>query len=155
MHEVKKMSPQTIVFCVFAREIVSENREANLDVLRLFNPDKMDMLVFTSYPYACGKTNPSNIPDDYYAIAANYMPGKPFGFSEIAWAALDTHGGEQAQANFIEQATTRLTRERGMNLHLFGWAWLHDLNANDRVGLITFSGSERQGYATWRTISGK
>ncbi|MGC8899121.1 MAG: hypothetical protein ACP5KP_01210, partial [Candidatus Micrarchaeia archaeon] len=62
--EVKKISPETKVFCVFAREIVSENREANLEVLRLFNPNKMDLLVFTSYPYALGKTDPSMIPDD-------------------------------------------------------------------------------------------
>jgi len=134
---VKKLSPETKVFCVFAREIVSENREAKLEVISLFNPDKMDLLVFTSYPYALGKTNPSMIPDDYYSKAADYMPGKPFGFSEIAWASLDALGGEQAQADFIVQATTRLTRDRGINLHLFGWSWLHDLNENDAVGLIT------------------
>jgi len=43
---VKELSPDTKVFCVFAREIVSENREANLDVLNLFNPNKIDILVF-------------------------------------------------------------------------------------------------------------
>jgi hypothetical protein len=99
---------------------VSENREATLEVLRYFNPDKMDLLVFTSYPYALGKTDPSMIPDDYYAKAANYMPGKPFGFSEIAWPSLNSLGGEQAQANFITQAVGRLTRDQGINLHLFG-----------------------------------
>jgi hypothetical protein len=153
--EVKKLSPETKVFCVFAREIVSENREANLEVLRLFNPNKMDLLVFTSYPYALGKTNPSKIPDDYYSKAANYMPGKPFGFSEIAWASLDALGGEQAQANFIVQATTRLTRDRGINLQLFGWSWLHDLNENDAVGLIKIDGTEKLGYTAWKNLSGK
>ncbi|GIV19680.1 MAG: hypothetical protein KatS3mg023_1431 [Armatimonadota bacterium] len=152
---VKKLSPETKVFCIFAREIVSENREANLEVLRLFNPQKMDLLVFTSYPYALGKTNPSMIPDDYYSKAADYMPGKPFGFSEIAWASLDALGGEQAQASFILQATGRLTRERGIDLHLFGWSWLHDLNENDAVGLIKFNGTEKRGYTAWKTISGK
>jgi hypothetical protein len=152
---VKKLSPETKVFCVFAREIVSENREAKLEVISLFNPDKMDLLVFTSYPYALGKTNPSMIPDDYYSKAADYMPGKPFGFSEIAWASLDALGGEQAQADFIVQATTRLTRDRGINLHLFGWSWLHDLNENDAVGLIKFNGTEKLGYTAWKNISGK
>ncbi len=152
---VKKLSPKTKVFCVFAREIVSENREANLEVLRLFNPNKMDLLVFTSYPYATGKTDPSMIPDDYYSKAADYMPGKPFGFSEIAWASLDALGGEQAQANFIIQATSRLTRDRGIDLHLFGWSWLHDLNENDAVGLIKIDGTEKLGYRVWKSISGR
>ncbi|MGB9700589.1 MAG: hypothetical protein ACPL5I_14530, partial [Thermodesulfobacteriota bacterium] len=152
---VKKISPETEVFCVFAREIVSENREADLEVLRLFNPNKMDLLVFTSYPYALGKTDPSKIPDDYYAKAIDYMPGKPFGFSEIAWASLDAVGGEQAQADFITQATGRLTRDQGINLHLFGWPWLHDLNENDVTGLIKFNGVEKLGYASWKNISGK
>jgi len=152
---LKKLSPETKVFCIFAREIVSENREANLEVLRLFNPDKMDLLVFTSYPYALGKTDPSKIPEDYYLKAANYMPGKPFGFSEIAWASLDALGGEQAQADFITQATGLLTRDRGINLHLFGWPWLHDLNENDAVGLIKFNGAEKLGYNAWKNLSGK
>ncbi len=152
---VKKLSPETNVFCVFAREIVSEHREANLEVLRLFNPNKMDLLVFTSYPYATGKTSPSMIPDDYYSKAADYMPGKPFGFSEIAWASLVELGGEQAQADFIIQATSRLTRDRGINLHLFGWSWLHDLNENDAVGLIKFDGTEKMGYIVWKKVSGK
>jgi hypothetical protein len=152
---VKNISSETKVFCIFAREIVSENREADLEVLRLFNPNKLDLLVFTSYPYALGKTDPSMIPDDYYSKAADYMPGKPFGFSEIAWPSLDTFGGEQAQADFIVQSTGRLTRDRGINLHLFGWSWLHDLNENDAVGLIKFNGTEKLGYAAWRNISGK
>jgi len=49
---VKKKSPKTKVFCTFAREIVSENWEADLKVFKMFPPDKMDILVFTSYPYA-------------------------------------------------------------------------------------------------------
>ncbi|MEO0097002.1 MAG: hypothetical protein ABIK78_02770 [candidate division WOR-3 bacterium] len=153
--EVKKISPETKVFCIFAREIVSENREANLEVLRLFNPNKMDLLILTSYPYALGKTNPSMIPDDYYSKVAEYMPGKPFGFSEIAWPSIDALGGEQAQADFIIQATTKLTINRGINLHLFGWPWLHDLNENDAVGLIKKDRTEKLAYTIWKNISGR
>ena len=152
---VKRISPETKVFCVFAREIVSQNREANLEVIRLFNPNKMDLLIFTSYPYALGKKDPSMIPDDYYARAVDYMPGKPFGFSEIAWPSIDAIGGEQAQADFIVQAIGRLTHDRGINLHLFGWPWLHDLDENDAVGLIRIDGTEKLGYAVWKNISGK
>lgn len=151
--EVKRISPETKVFCVFAREIVSENREADLKVLRLFDQNKMDLLVFTSYPYALGKTDPSMIPEDYYSKAADYMPGKPFGFSEIAWPSLDVFGGERAQADFIKDATGRLTRDRGVNLYLFGWSWLHDLNENDSIGLIKFDGTEKLGYSAWKKLS--
>ncbi|HAF07110.1 MAG: hypothetical protein QME48_07115 [bacterium] len=153
---VKELSPETKVFCIFAREIVSENREANLDVLKLFNYSKIDLLIFTSYPYSVqGINSPSDIPDDYYSKASNYMPGKQFGFSEIAWSSLDALGGEQAQADFIVQATGRLTRDKGINLHLFGWSWLHDLDENDAVGLIKFDGTEKLGYAAWKNISGR
>ena len=152
---VKQVSPETKVFCVFAREIVSENREADLRVLTLFNASKMDLLVFTSYPYSTGKTSPSLIPDDYYSKAAEYMPGKPFGFSEAAWPSTPALGGEQAQADFIVQAATRLTRDRGITLELFGWPWLHDLNENDSTGLIKSSGAEKIGYAAWKNVSGK
>lgn len=62
--EVKNISPDTKVFCIFAGEIITESREANLDVLNLFNSNKMDLLVFTSYLYALEKTNPPMIPDD-------------------------------------------------------------------------------------------
>lgn len=152
--EVKNIYTEIIVFCVFAREMVSENREADLEVLRLFNSEKMDLLVFTSYPYALGWTNPSMIPDDYYLKAVDYMPNKPFGFSEIAWPSLDAQGGEQAQADFIVQATRRLTKDRGINLYLFGWPWLHDLG-NEAVGLIKKDGTEKLAYETWKSISGR
>jgi hypothetical protein len=50
---IKKLSPETKVFCTFAREIISENREADLSVLPMFKPEKMDLLVFTSYFLLC------------------------------------------------------------------------------------------------------
>jgi len=115
----------------------------------------MDLLVFTSYPYAVhGINRPSDIPDNYYSEALRYMPGKPFGFSELGWPSMDAFGGEQAQADFIVQVVGRLTRERGINLHLLGWAWLHDLNENDCIGLIKRNGEEKPAYTAWKNISG-
>ncbi|MBE0480004.1 MAG: hypothetical protein IBX68_03390, partial [Dehalococcoidia bacterium] len=74
---VKQVSPDTRVFCTFAREIISENREADLDVLRMFDAERLDLLVFTSYPYAVRYIDqPGDIPDDYYARALSYLPGK-------------------------------------------------------------------------------
>lgn len=81
---VKAISPSTDVFCVFAREIVAEHREADLTVLNLFTSEKLDHLVFTTYPVAvAGINHPSDVPQDYYVTAAQCMPDTPFGLSEI------------------------------------------------------------------------
>lgn len=111
---VKEVSPHTKIFCTFAREIVDENREADLTVLAMFNPEKMDILVLTSYPYAVRDIKrPSDIPDDYYSRVSSYMPDKPFGFSEVCWPSIDAFGGERGQADFIIEVSGRLTREQG------------------------------------------
>jgi hypothetical protein len=150
---VKALSPETKVFCTFAREITSENRDADLKVLSMFNPEKLDLLIFTSYPYAVqGINRPSDIPDNYYSEALSYLSA-PLGFSELGWPSMDVFGGEQAQADFITQVVSRLTKEQGMNLHLFGWAWLHDLDENDYIGLIKSDGTAKLAYEVWKNIS--
>ncbi len=150
---VKELSPETQVFCTFAREIVAQNREADLAVLGMFEAEKMDLLVFTSYPYSVkGINRPDDIPDNYYARALTYVPGKPFGFTELGWPALEDFGGEEGQADFIIQSANRLTREQGVNLHLFGWQWLSALDENDAVAMIKRDGSPRLAYHTWREL---
>ena len=151
---VKDLSPETKVFCTFAREIVSENREADLTILERFNPAKMDLLVFTSYPYAVrGINRPADIPPDYYSRIQEHVPDKPIGFSELGWPSMEAFGGERGQADFIAEVAGRLTRGQGMNLHLFGWAWLHDLDENDHLGLIRRDGTEKLAYRVWRDLS--
>lgn len=151
---VKELSPETKVFCTLAREIVAELREADLEVLRMFNPDKIDVLVFTSYPHAVkGINSPKDIPDDYYKRASDYFPDKPFGFSELGWPSLEAFGGEQGQADFIVDVSGRLTVEQRIDLHLLGWAWLHDIDQNDHVGLKKRDGTEKMAYEAWENIS--
>ena len=152
--EVKELSPETQVFCTFAREIVSENREANMDVLEMFNPDKLDLLMLTSYPHAVRRIHcPSDIPDDYYSRLKAYMPGKPVGFSEVAWPSLEAFGGEQSQADFLRELCGRLTHDNGAELRLLGWPWLHDLDDNDYTGLIRKDGTVKLAYGVWKGIS--
>ncbi len=155
--EVKKLSPQTFVFCTFAREIVSENREANLEVLKMFHPAKIDILVFTSYPYAVrGINRTADIPDDYYSRAFDYFASsKPFGFSELGWPSIEEYGGEKGQADFITEITGRLTRDRGLDLYLLGWAWLHDLTGDDHIGLIKRNGVQKIAYSEWQKLAGQ
>ena len=153
---VKEVSPETLVFCTFSREIVSENREADMGVLELFDPDKLDMLVLTSYPHSVqGINRPQDIPLNYFSSMAARMPGKPFGFSEIAWSSMDAFGGEDAQADFLELVTGELTLDQGIDLELVMWPWLHDLDANDHTGLIRRDGTPKPVYNKWIEVSGR
>jgi hypothetical protein len=151
---VKELSPETRVFCTFSREIVDKNREADLDVLDLFNSDKMDMLVITSYPYALvGVNRPEDIPDDYYIKVAESMSGKSFGFSEVTWSSLEAFGGEEGQADFLEQLVGRLTAKQNIELKLLMWSWLTDLGEYDTTGLIRWDGRQKMAYEIWLSIS--
>ncbi|MCW4050839.1 MAG: hypothetical protein NWE89_13995 [Candidatus Bathyarchaeota archaeon] len=150
--EVKELSPETKVFCTFSREIVSELREADMDVLDYFNPEKMDILVMTTYPHSVqGVNRPSDIPEDYYRVAADKMPGKPVGFSELAWPSLTAFGGEDGQAEYLRRMTNELLT--GMDIEFLMWPWLHDLNPQDTTGLIGYDGTEKAGYVEWVKIS--
>jgi hypothetical protein len=149
---LKIICPQIKLFCTFAREIVAEYREADLSVLNLFDTNRLDLLVFTSYPHAVQSINrPSDISSDYYFQINTYMPGKQFGFSEIAWPSMPAFGGDSAQAEFLTLVRDRLTQ--GMNLHLLGWAWLTDLDTNDYIGLINRDGTPKLAYDVWKNIS--
>lgn len=153
---IKEISPSTKVFCVFSREIVSEHREADLSVLKLFNPDKLDILVFTTYPYTVkGVRRPEDLPDDYYKKAFNYIKDKPMGFSEVAWPSLSFFGGEESQAEFVKELTGRLTQVQGIKLEFIGWSWWHDLNSQDATGLLYEDGREKKAWKVWKTLFGK
>lgn len=151
---VKAISPETRVFCTFCREIVGENHEADLDVFRLFDADKLDVILMTSYPHSLADINrPEDIPDDYYTQVSHQFPGKPFGFTEVAWPSLEFFGGEAAQADFLEDITGRLTIGQGANLFMVGWPWLTDLNDQDTTGLIRRDGVPKEAFSVWRTIA--
>ena len=152
--EVKALSNQTTVFCTFAREIVSDLREADLGVLEMFDSNRMDMLVMTSYPHAVeGVNSPTDIDDHYYSEAASMMPGKPFGFSEIAWPSMPEFGGEQAQTDFLNASVGALTIGQGLELHMIAWSWLSDINDDDWIGLFKRDGSPKAAYDAWLAIS--
>jgi len=153
--EVKSLSPRTKVFCVFSREIVDQNREADLKVLELFDAEKLDLLVFTSYPFAVkGINKPEDIPDDYFSRAYHHLAKMPIGFSELGWIVHPAFGGEAAQSEFLKDLVSRLTREQGLDLELVGWNWLHDLEGGDTTGLIYRNGTRKAAYSTWKEISG-
>ena len=166
-HEVKKISPETKVFCVFAREMVSELREADLEVLKLFDPDKLDIFAFTTYPQSVKKdkngkmlaspiNKPADIPSDYYSKVYNYIEKsdktKPLAFTEISWPAHEAMGGENAQVEFINDLSSRLLKNQDVNIHFLMWPWLTDLDENDTVGLRKKNGTEKPGLNTWKEL---
>lgn len=150
--EVKELSPDTKVFCTFSREIVSENREADMSVLEYFDPDTLDLLVLTSYPHSLvGVNRPSDLPADYYSEVADMLPDKPLGFSEIMWPSMTEFGGEQAQADFIEMLGGSLTE--GVDVEFIMWPWLSDLGEGDYTGLFQRDGTQKLGYQAWVELS--
>ena len=153
---IKAISPATKVFCVFAREVVAENRAADPSALGLFDESRLDLVAYTSYPFAVkGIRDPSAIPDDYYTatLAATGMAGKPFGFTEVAWSSLPEFGGESAQRRFMHDVAGRLTRAQGVDLHLLGWWALYDIHAAPhQSGLIASDGREKPAYEAWKSL---
>ncbi|MCU0799233.1 MAG: tandem-95 repeat protein [Candidatus Thermoplasmatota archaeon] len=148
--DIKALSPATKVYCTFSREIVAENREADLSVLTLFNSSKLDLLVLTSYPFSlAGVDEVSDLPDDYYSKAFDHIDCMPIGFSELGWPTDGPFGGEEGQAAFIRNMTSRLTLEEGLDIELLGWAWLTDLTPTDSIGLMDRGGNKKEGFAAW------
>jgi hypothetical protein len=151
---VKELSPDTQVFCTFARELVSENRPADMSVIALFDAARLDLLMLTSYPHAVQGVNAAaDIPDDYYASVSSLLPDTPFGFTEVAWPSLEAFGGEQEQAAFLEQLTGRLTRDRGVPLRFLGWPWLTDLDETDAIGLVRRDGTPKPALNVWTGLA--
>jgi hypothetical protein len=151
-YEVKELSPDTIVFCTFSREIVSENREADMDVLNYFNPATLDLLVLTSYPHSlAGVNKPSDIPSDYYSNIVIRVPGKSVAFSEITWPSLPHFGGEQSQVDFIDRLDGDLID--GVEMEFIMWSWLTDIAESDYTGLIRRDGTHKLGYQAWTVLA--
>jgi hypothetical protein len=146
---VKSLSPETEVFCVFSREIVSQNRKANMSVLELFDPDRLDLVMLTTYPHSVqGINKVGDIPNDYYSSVFNHTDEKKIGFSEAAWPSIPHFGGEDGQSAFIENITGRLTE--GLNLDFLGWPWLHDIGPTDATGLRYNDGFPKSALKTWK-----
>jgi hypothetical protein len=153
-HEVKELSPETKVFCIFSREIVSEFREADMSVIEMFDPNTLDLLVLTSYPHSVSDVNlPSDIPSDYYTSVVDLIPGKPLAFSEVTWPSTGAFGGDQAQEDFIPLLVDELTQDQGVDLEFVMWPWLYDIGQD--VGLIESNGDEKLGYSAWVEISAR
>lgn len=146
---VKQISPETIVFCTFAREMVIDNQAADMSFLERFDADRLDLMIMTTYPHSVqGINRVSDIPTDYYSSVFQYTGEKKMGFSEAAWPSLTAFGGEAEQVAFIDNITGRLTEE--LDMELLGWPWLNDIGPTDATGLRYNDGTEKAGLMKWR-----
>ena len=151
---VKDISPECKVFCVFAREIVSENRMADFTFLEMFDNEILDLFMITSYPHSVKSINkPSDIQDDYYSSIAELLPDKRFGFSECSWPSSEPFGGEKGQSDFLKEITENLTLKRNVNLKFLCWSWLHDLNEGDHTGMIKRDGTQKEVFEVWKSLT--
>ena len=133
---------------------MSENREADMRVIELFDPDTLDVIVLTSYSHSlAGVNRPTDIPGDYYKSVSDLVSGKPLGFSEIMWPSTSEFGGEKAQSDFIELLVDGLSQDQGIDLEFVMWPWLHDLSESDNTGLLDHTGLEKLGYSKWVEVS--
>jgi len=154
---VKAIAPQTLVFVVFSREIVSELREADMTVLSRFDPARLDLVAFTLYSYSV-RTGPrtfrhaSDIPDDYLAAAVAPLGKKRVAITELGWPTDAFYGGEQGQVDFLDAVVGRLTTAQGLKLELLGWDWLHDQPGGDTTGLIGRDGHEKLVWERWKAL---
>lgn len=82
-----------------------------------------------------------------------YLPGAPLALIEVGWPSLEALGGEAAQRDFLSLAAGQLTRGQGATLHLLGWAWLHDMDPSDTMGLLRRDGSGKAAYGAWKEIA--
>jgi hypothetical protein len=120
----------------------------------MFDPKKLDLLVFTSYAVALrGVNSPDDLPDDYFSRAFEYIDEKPIGFSELGWPVHPAFGREEGQADFLRDVVGRLTVDQGLDLELVAWNWLHDLGPEDTSGLAYGNGTRKMAFEVFSSIS--
>jgi len=147
---LKKISPQTRVFCTFSREVVDEHRPADMNCITLFDPARLDLIGITSYPFAVqGVNSPENIPADYYSAIAALVPNKPLGFTELCWWSNPAYGGETAESLFVSRIPQLLS---GLKVEFVLWPWLCDLDSTDYTGFKTSDGKAKPALSPWQNL---
>ena len=128
--EIKSVSPETKVFVVFSQNQMEGTETWN--IIDKFG-DKLDLLVFTTYPWKF-YDKPEDIPDDYYSKLETYTT-KPVAFTEIGWPS-DTDAGssEKEQAEYLLRFV-ELTN--GTNVEFINWLFLHETEISGTMASIS------------------
>ena len=165
---IKAVSPRTLVFTIFQLETLrgagyltgtSEGRQPRWELLDMFG-ERLDLAVFTTYPYF-DYTSPADVPDDYYTAIAEHTD-RPIAFSEIGWpsAPLSTApdsefgGSESEQADFVRRFF-ELTSD--LDLGFTVWSFPNDIGpminpAFESVSLRHHDGTPKPALDVWRAV---
>jgi len=153
---VKAVSPQTRVMVIFRYEEMVARK--GFDLIKKFDPKKMDLFGFTTYPDLQKFASPAAIPRDYYRPIAERVGQAPVAFTEIAWPTVPGDAqGETHQAEFLRWF---LQETKTMNLEMVIWPFLHDLAPAEKkairssyLGLFDYYGRPKQAWSLWQKLA--
>lgn len=160
INAVRETSPDTQIVAILQYEQLMGYRgglfggENQFDISGLALIDhfeQADIIGFTTYP-GLVFTDPSEIPDDYYAPLLDLT--HPIAFTEIGWQSDDNVGSgwdssEEEQAVFIERFSM-LTSDLCPTLYL--WSFVYDpitFMPFDSMGLRRDDGTARPAWDLW------
>lgn len=160
MNVVRDVAPQTTIVAVLQYEQLigyrggifgGENNPDPMQIALVEAFDSADIIGFTTYPGLIF-TDPSHIPDDYYAPLREI--DYPIAFTEIGWQSDDTVGSgwessEVEQAMFVERFAS-LTEELCPTFYLWSFVYDQDTFAPfNSMGLRDADGNARPSWQAW------
>ncbi|MBI4440107.1 hypothetical protein HY638_03995 [Candidatus Woesearchaeota archaeon] len=145
---VKAASPNTKVFTAFQLEAMKGLWESPSEQWSMLDDFKLDIAVFTTYPYLV-YDNPVDIPSDYYSSIKQHT-SLPIGFTEMGWPSESMPGrdsSEEEQALFVDKFG-----ELAGSPEIKIWSFLYDqktIAPFDTMGLKGRNGVEKKAWARW------
>jgi arabinogalactan endo-1,4-beta-galactosidase len=153
---IKQVAPKTRVMVIFRYEEMAAKH--GFDLITKFNPVKLDIYGFTSYPDLQEFAKPADIPGHYYQPIRERVGNKSVAFTEIGWATRPGDpDGEQNQVDFLRWF---LNETRDLNLEMVYWTFLHDLAPDEKkaarssyLGLIDYYGRPKKAWGLWQKLA--
>lgn len=153
---IKAVSPQTRVMVIFRYEEMAAKN--GFDVIKKFNPRKLDLFGFTTYPDLQKFRSPADIPRDHYRPIAERVGSVPVAFTEIGWATMPGDAeGEAHQAEFLRWF---LCETKSLNVEMVIWPFLHDLAPPEKkarrssyLGLCDYYGKAKPAWTLWQKLA--
>lgn len=153
---IKQVAPRTKVMVIFRyEEMVAKH---GFDLIRKFDPAKLDLYGFTTYPDLQKYARPADIPAHYYQPIRERVGNKPVAFTEIGWATPPGDSrGQENQADFLRWF---LNETRDLNVEMVYWILLHDLAPAEKraarssyLGLIDYYGRPKKAWGLWQKLA--
>lgn len=153
---VKEVSPQTRLMVIFRYEEMVAKK--GFDLITRFNPKKLDLFGFTTYPDLQKFASPAAIPRGYYHPIAERVGRLPVAFTEVAWPTVP--GDARGATNQAEFLRWFLRETKTMNIELVIWPFLHDLapkepraKRSSYLGLFDYYGQPKPAWNLWQQLA--